>query len=293
MLSCMSHPTLSGTFATSRDGLQATVALNNGVHMPWLGLGVFQVPRDADATAAVLAAIGLGYRSIDTAALYHNERGVGRAVRDCGVPREQLFITTKVWNDDIRADRVEAAFEESMKLLGLDYLDLYLLHWPIQGKSVTAWRVLEKLHRAGRIRAIGVSNYMMPHLDELLAAAEIVPAVNQIELHPYLQSKQLVAHCHRLGIRVEAWSPLQQAGALLQDPVLSAIAKRHGKTTAQVVLRWDVQGGIITIPKSVRPQRMAENAGIFDFELTALEMAAIDALDRDERVGSDPFNFNF
>ena len=289
----MSHPTLTGTFATVGEGLKATTRLNNGVLMPWLGFGVFQVPQDADAAAAVRSAIGLGYRSIDTAAIYRNERGVGQAIRESGVPREQLFITTKVWNDDIRANRVEAAFGQSMKLLGLDYLDLYLVHWPIKGKSVAAWRVMEKLHRAGRSKAIGVSNYMMPHLEELLPAAEIVPAVNQIEFHPYLQSKPLVAHCQQHRIQVEAWSPLQQAGPLLQDRTLAAIAKKHGKTVVQVVLRWDVQGGIIAIPKSVQPHRIAENAGIFDFELTAAEMSAIAALDRHERNGADPFNFNF
>lgn len=289
----MSHPALTGTFATVNAGLQATVQLNNGVRMPWLGLGVFQVPQDAAAAAAVRTALGLGYRSIDTAALYRNERGVGQAIRESGVPREQLFITTKVWNDDIRASRIEAAFELSMKLLGLDYLDLYLLHWPIKGKSVAAWRVMEKLCRTGRIKAIGVSNYMIPHLDELLPAAEIVPAVNQIEFHPYLQSKPLVAHCRQHCIQVEAWSPLQQAGQLLQNPVLAGIAKKHAKTVAQIILRWDVQGGIITIPKSVQPHRLAENAGIFDFELTAAEMTALGALDRHERNGADPFNFNF
>jgi diketogulonate reductase-like aldo/keto reductase len=289
----MSYPTLSGTATTTAAGLKSTVRLNNGVSMPWLGLGVFQVPQDADAAAAVHTAIGLGYRSIDTAALYRNERGVGQGIRECGVPREQLFVTTKVWNDDIRANRIEAAFEQSLKLLGLDYLDLYLLHWPIKGKSVAAWRTMEKLQRTGRIKAIGVSNYMIPHLEELLLAVEIMPAVNQIEFHPYLQSKPLVKHCRQQGILVEAWSPLQQAGPLLRDPALAAIAHKHGKSVAQVVLRWDVQGGIITIPKSVKPSRIAENAGIFDFELAAAEMAAIDALDRNERNGADPFNFNF
>ena len=289
----MSHPTLAGTFASTSEGLKATVSLNNGVRMPWVGLGVFQVPQDAEAAAACRAAFACGYRHIDTAALYRNERGVGQAVRDSGVPREQLFITTKVWNDDIRAGRIEAAFEQSLKLLGLDYLDLYLLHWPIKGRHRDAWRAMEQLSRTGRVKAIGVSNYMIPHLDELLATAEIVPAVNQFEFHPYLQSKPLVAHCRRHGIQVEAWSPLQQAGALLQDQTLAAIAKKHGRTVAQIILRWDVQGGVITIPKSVRPQRIAENAGIFDFALTAAEMAAIDALDRNARNGADPFKFNF
>lgn len=288
----MSHPALTETFPTAAEGLKATVRLNNGVRMPWLGLGVFQIPS-VEAATAVRTALAQGYRSIDTAALYGNESGVGEAIRTGGVPREQLFITTKVWNDDIRADRIDAAFDASLKLLGLDYVDLYILHWPIKGRLVAAWRVLEKLHRAGRIRAIGVSNYMIPHLEELLAAAEIVPAVNQIEYHPYLQSKPLVAYCHRQGIRPEAWSPLMQARAVLQDPVLAGMAKKYRKTPAQIILRWDVQGGVITIPKSVRPERMAENAGIFDFVLTTNEMAAIAALDRNERNGADPFNFNF
>lgn len=280
-------------FASPAEGLKSAVTLNNGVRMPWLGLGVFQMPTDASTASAVRSAIELGYRSIDTAALYRNERGVGQGVRDCGVPRSEIFVTTKVWNDDMRAGRVEAAFEQSMKLLGLDYVDLYLLHWPIKGQLVSSWRVLEKLHRSGRIRAIGVSNYMIPHLDELLAEAEIVPAVNQIEYHPYLQSKPLAETCRRRGIQLEAWSPLQQAGSLLADPVLARIAERHGKTVAQVVLRWDLQSGVVTIPKSVRPERMAENANIFDFVLGDDEMSAIAALDRNARNGADPFNFSF
>ncbi len=289
----MNHPHLTGTFATTADGLKTTSRLNNGVAMPWLGLGVFQMPGD-DATAqAVQTAIADGYRSIDTAALYHNERGVGQAIRACGVPRAGLFVTTKVWNDDMRSHRVEKAFEQSLHFLGFDYVDLYLLHWPVKGSFVPSWRMLEKLYRAGRVKAIGVSNFMIPHLEELLAAAEIVPAVNQIEFHPYLQSKPLVAYCQQRGIQVEAWSPLMQAGALLADPTLAGIARKHGKTVAQVILRWDVQSGVVTIPKSVRPHRIAENAAIFDFELAAAEMSAIAALDRNERNGSDPFNFNF
>ena len=280
-------------FSTPAEGLRSTATLNNGIRMPRLGLGVFQMPTDDATASAVRTAIELGYRSIDTASLYGNERGVGQGVRDCGVPRSEIFVTTKVWNDDMRAGRVEAAFEQSMKLLGLDYVDLYLLHWPIKGKLVSSWRVLEKLHRSGRIRAIGVSNYMIPHLDELLAQAEVVPAVNQIEFHPYLQSKPLAEACRRRGIQLEAWSPLQQAGSLLADPVLSGIAARHGKTVAQVVLRWDLQSGVVTIPKSTRPERMAENAAVFDFALSDPEMTAIAALDRNARNGADPFNFNF
>jgi diketogulonate reductase-like aldo/keto reductase len=293
MVKCMSYPILTGTFPTTADGLKITTRLNNGVRMPWFGLGVFQVPDDADAARAVRTALDLGYRHIDTAALYHNERGVGEAVRASGVPRGEIFVTTKVWNDDIRADRIEAAFEDSLRKLGLDYLDLYLLHWPIKGRHRTAWQAMERLQRTGRIRAIGVSNYMIPHLDELLPNAEIVPAVNQIEFHPYLQSKPLHDYCRARDIRLTAWSPLMQAGPLLQEPVLAGIAKKHGKSVAQVVLRWDLQVGVITIPKSVHRERIAENAAIFDFELSAAEMTAIAALDRNQRNGADPFTFTF
>lgn len=275
------------------DNLNARVSLNNGVGLPWLGLGVFQVNSDRQADVAVRTAIEQGYRSIDTASLYGNERGVGCAVRECGVPREELFVTTKVWNDDVRADRVEAAFEESLQRLGLDYVDMYLVHWPIKGKIVSSWRVLEALQRSGRVRAIGVSNYMIPHLDELLRAAEIVPAVNQIEFHPYLQSKPLHEYCRARGIRLQAWSPLMQAGTVLRDPTLAQIARDHGRTVAQVILRWDLQSGVVTIPKSVRPERIRENAAVFDFALTDEQMKAISALDRNRRHGADPFNFDF
>ena len=293
IVASMKPPVFTRIFETAVAGLKATTVLNNGVPMPWLGLGVFQMPGDAATAAAVQAAIAQGYRSIDTAALYHNERGVGQAIRACGVPRAELFITTKVWNDEMRSNRVEAAFEQSLQLLGLDYVDLYLLHWPVKDRLVSSWRALEKLSRAGLMKAIGVSNFMIPHLDELLTAAEIVPAVNQIEFHPYLQSKPLVAYCQMKGIQVEAWSPLMQARTVLQDRTLTGIAKKHGKTVAQVILRWDVQSGVVTIPKSVQPHRIAENAGIFDFALTEAEMTAIAALDRNERNGADPFNFNF
>lgn len=289
----MSHPKLEATFRTPAEGLRAGTTLNNGVRMPWLGLGVFQIDSDAETAACVRFAIEQGYRSIDTAAIYGNERGVGQAIRDCGVPREQLFITTKLWNAEMRADRAEAAFDESLRRLGLDYVDLYLLHWPIQGKIVASWKVLEKLQRAGRIKAIGVSNHLIRHLEELLAATGIVPAVNQIEFHPYLQSRPLVEFCRGKGIQIEAWGPLMQGGAALQDAALVRIAKAHGKTPAQAILRWQVQGGIVTIPKSVKQPRIIENANVFDFALTAAEMKAIDALDRGQRVGPDPGNFNF
>lgn len=284
---------LTDTFPCMADGLNARVRLNNGVLMPWLGLGAYGITTDAEMTAAVHHAVTLGYRSIDTATIYKNEAEVGAAIRACGVAREELFVTTKVWNDDIRADRIEAALTESLARLQLEYVDLYLLHWPIKEKMISSWRVLEKLQRSGRIRAIGVSNFMIPHLEELLAATEIIPAVNQIEYHPYLQSPSLLDYCRTRNIRIEAWSPLMQGRAVLQDPVLVEIAARHGKTVAQIILRWDAQSGVVTIPKSSSPQRLAENAGIFDFALTAGEMAACVGLDRTRRIGADPLDFNF
>ncbi|HVU34498.1 MAG TPA: aldo/keto reductase [Opitutaceae bacterium] len=289
----MANQTLSETYPSSLAGLSAAVTLNSGARMPWLGFGVWRVSGDAETEKVVRAAIDTGYRHIDTAKIYGNERGVGRAVRSCGVPREQLFITTKLWNDDNRSGNVEAAFEQSMKLLGLDYVDLYLVHWAIPGRVVPTWKAMEKLLATGRVKTIGVSNHLRPHLDELLAAAEVVPAVNQIEFHPYLQSKPLVEFCHAKRIVPEAWSPLMVAGPVMTDPTLTAIAKRHGKTVAQVILRWDVQTGIITIPKTTRPERMAENAGIFDFTLSAAELASIAALDRHERNGPDPMHVGF
>jgi len=275
------------------EGLRTRVTLSNGGELPWLGLGVYQIGGDAETANVVRTAIQLGYRSVDTASLYGNERGVGEAIRTCGVPREDLFVTTKVWNDDMRRDRVEAAFEESLKKLGLDYVDLYLLHWPIRGKIIQSWKALEQIHRSGRARAIGVSNYMIPHLEELLAATGILPAVNQIEFHPYLQSASLHRYCQQHGIQVEAWGPLMQAGRILKDPVLREIALAHGISPAQIILRWDLQRGVVAIPKSSKPQRLKENADVFGFALSQAEMTAVNALDRNQRSGADPFTFGF
>jgi diketogulonate reductase-like aldo/keto reductase len=270
-----------------------TTTLHNGLEMPLLGLGVWQVNSDAETERAVRIAIDAGYRSIDTAKIYGNERGVGNAIRDCGVPRDQLFITTKVWNDDIRRGSVADAFDQSLERLGLDFIDLYLVHWAIPGKITSTWRAMEKLLPSGRVKVIGVSNHLRPHLDELLPAAEIVPAVNQIEFHPYLQSRALVDHCRSKKIQVEAWSPLMKAGDLLTDPALVKIARAHHKTVAQIVLRWDIQSGIVTIPKSVHRERIVENAGIFDFTLTDAEMKQVNALDKNSRVGADPLHVAF
>lgn len=289
----MNAAVFSGTCASATEGLRQCTTLNTGARMPWLGLGVHQMGSDAITAEAVGAAIAAGYRSIDTAALYGNEAGVGQGVRESGVPRDELFVTTKLWNTEMRADRQREAFAESMDRLGLDTVDLYLLHWPIAGKEVASWQVLAELLAEGRVKAIGVSNYMIPHLELLRAESGIVPAVNQIEYHPYLQSPALLDHCREQGIQVEAWSPLMHGGRLLQDPVLAELAARYGKTVAQIILRWDLQTGVVTIPKSSRPERMRDNADIFDFELSASDMAKIAALDCNERCGADPMNFNF
>ena len=272
--------------------LQNTVTLNNGVKMPQLGLGVYKAQEGKEAESAISHAIKTGYRSIDTAAVYQNEESVGKAVRESGIPREDLFITTKVWNSDQGYDSTLQAFETSLTKLGLDYVDLYLVHWPVPGKYKETYKALEKLYKDGRVRVIGVSNFQPHHLDDLLADAEIVPAVNQVELHPLLSQQPLREYCSSKGIYVEAWSPLARGG-FFDDPVLQEIAAKYGKSPAQVILRWDIQHNIITIPKSVTPSRIEENMQIFDFELTPDEMAMIDAMNKDERTGADPDNFNF
>lgn len=270
------------------------VTLNNGVAMPQLGFGVWQV-ADETAEKAVTIALNVGYRSIDTAKLYYNEEGVGRAIRASGLPREELFITTKLWNDEHAYDRALRAFDDSLTKLGLDYLDLYLIHWPVpdQGLYVEAWKALEAIYVSGRVRAIGVSNFTVRNLDLLLAETQTVPAVNQIELHPRLAQPELRAYHARHGIATEAWSPLGSGKGLLDDQILAVLAAKHGKSPAQVVLRWHIQLGNIAIPKSVTPARIAENIDIFDFELDADDMDAINAMDRGERIGPDPSYFNW
>ncbi|WP_058302466.1 aldo/keto reductase [Gorillibacterium timonense] len=269
----------------------STVTLNNGVQMPQFGLGVWKAKEGSEVVEAVKAAIAAGYRSIDTAAVYGNEEGVGQAIRECGVPREELFITTKVWNSEQGYDTTLAAFDASLSKLGLDYVDLYLIHWPVKGKYKETWRALEKLYAEGRAKAIGVSNFHPHHLEDLLADAKVVPAVDQVELHPLLNQAELRSYCDSKNIYVEAWSPLMQGN--LGHPVLTELAGRYGKSAAQVILRWHLQHNIIVIPKSVTPSRIKENADLFDFELTAEDMAKIDALNENKRFGADPDNFNF
>lgn len=278
---------------TRAQGLARRVNLNHGGAIPCLGLGAYRLGDDPTTAAAVREAIARGYRQIDTAALYGNERGVGEGVRTSGVPRDELFVTTKLWNTEMRARRQREAFDESFDRLRLGYIDLFLLHWPIEGHIVESWQVLESLVAGGRVRAIGVSNFMIPHLETLLGQAKVVPAVNQIEFHPYLRSSTLLEYCAARDICVSAWSPFMCGGPILRDPVLLEIGADHGKTAAQVILRWNLQSGVVALPKSSRPERMRENADIFDFSLSDDEMAAIDRLDRGERSGSDPFNFAF
>lgn len=267
------------------------ISLNDGTTIPQLGFGVFQVPDD-EVRAVVATAIDAGYRSFDTAAYYRNEVGTGQALAESGVPREDLYVTTKVWNDRQGYDEALRAFDESLANLGLDYIDLFLIHWPAPGadKYVDTWRALEKIKEDGRVRSIGVSNFHVPHLERLFAETGTVPAVNQIELHPNLPQADLRAFHAKHGIATESWSPLAQGG-LLDNPTVVAIADRLGRTAAQVVLRWHLDLGVVVIPKSVTPERIRANIDVFGFELTAEDHKALAALDNGKRTGPDPEQF--
>lgn len=275
--------------------LQDTIKLNNEVEMPALGLGVFQVENDTTAEI-VKNAIEIGYRSIDTAAIYGNEAGVGEGIKlalaSTGLNREDLFITSKVWNAGLNYEETISAYEESLEKLGLDYLDLYLIHWPGKNKFAESWTALENLYLEGKIRAIGVCNFNISHLQDLLKTARVTPVINQVEFHPRLQQQSLRAFCKEHNIQLEAWAPLMQGG-LLEDTTIAKIAEKYGKSNSQVILRWDIQNGVITIPKSVRKERMAQNADIFDFRLTDEEMQIMNAMNLDKRVGPDPEAFDF
>jgi len=273
--------------------LKTTAKLNNGVEIPQVGFGTYLSVGD-DAINSVKEAIEAGYRHLDTAAAYGNEEQVAEGIRRGGVPRGELFITTKLWNEDMRQSNQKKAFDESLKRLGLDYIDLYLIHWPVPGKFAESWKALVEIYRSGKARAVGVSNFNVRHLDELKKVSDLVPAVNQIELHPYLAQPALTASCAERGIAVEAWSPLGASkNNLLSDPVLAEIGKKYGKSPAQVILRADLQRGYIVIPKSARKPRITENSQLFDFELSAEDMSRIDGLNKNERVGPDPETFNF
>ena len=268
------------------------VTLNDGNTIPQIGFGVFQVPEE-ETYNAVTAALQAGYRSIDTAKAYGNEEGVGKAIADSGIAREELFVTTKLWNDDHGHDEALKAFDASLSKLGLDYLDLYLIHWPVpaQDRYVDTYKAFEQLRSEGRVRSIGVSNFTEAHLQRLLAETSVVPVLNQVELHPNFTQKELRAFHAEHNIVTEAWSPLAQ-GDLLDNAKLGTIAQAHGKTPAQVVLRWHMQLGNVAIPKSVTPERIAANIDVFDFELTGDEMVTIDTLGNGERRGPDPQTFN-
>ncbi len=264
--------------------------LNDGHRIPQLGLGVYKITDDS-AAEVVSAAIEHGYRHIDTAALYHNERGVGEGMRRSGVDRSELFVTTKVWNDRQGYDETLRAFDESIGKLALDYVDLYLIHWPAptQDKYVDTWRALQRLREEGRARSIGVSNFHTHHLQRLFDETDVVPVLNQVELHPWLQQREVRAFDEQHGILTESWSPLAR-GRVLDDETLAGLAQKHGKTPAQVVLRWHVQSGLVVIPKSTSIDRIRENADVFDFELDADDLEKIAALDSGHRTGLDPDN---
>jgi diketogulonate reductase-like aldo/keto reductase len=274
--------------------LFSKVKLNNGVEMPWFGLGVFRSEEGSEVENAVLTALQNGYRHIDTAAIYKNERGVGNAVKASGIARNEIFITSKVWNTDQGYEKTLKAFEGSLERLQTDYLDLYLIHWPKGKRSVESWKALEELYQKGRVKAIGVSNFLVSHLKEFLPECKIIPAVNQYEFHPELVQAELLAFCKEKGIQPEAWSPIMK-GKVLEVPLLKDLAEKYGKNPVQIALRWDIQKGVVTIPKSVTPERIISNAGIFDFELSEEDMAKIDKLDKNEmgRIGFHPDKIPF
>jgi len=276
-----------GTASSPPTSLSSRVRLNSGTEIPWVGLGVFQTSPGAETRAAVAWALEAGYRHIDTAAMYGNEADVGEAIRASGIPREEVFVTTKLWHTDQGFEPAQAAARTSLERLGLGWIDLYLIHWP-RANSPTdrqgSWRALEKLRTEGVCRAIGVSNYAIRHLEELRTVSDVEPAVDQVELHPFVFDPELLAYCGRHGIRVEAWSPLTR-GRRLDDPVVRAIADAHRRTPAQVLLRWGLQHEVVELPKSVRRDRIVENSRVFDFALSETEMGRLDALQGGARVG--------
>lgn len=270
--------------------LNDRAALSNGVPMPQIGLGVWKVPSP-DAPGVVTSALKLGYRMIDTAAIYKNEIGVGEGIKQSGVPREEIFIVTKLWNENMRQNTVLQGFEDSLKALGVDFIDLYLMHWPVPGKYVKAWKTMLEIYRSGRVRAIGVCNCNIRHLEELAQATGSMPAVNQVERHPLLSQQPMRAFCREHNIRLCAYSPLMQGN--LNEPLFLELGEKYHKSPAQIILRWHLQEDVTVIPKSVHSERQAQNLDIFDFELSMQDMERIDACNQDSRFCADPDNFNF
>ncbi len=269
--------------------IDSTIRMNNGVNIPRLGLGMFRSPKGRKSFSTVLYALHFGYRHVDTATLYNNEREVGEAVKESGIPRDQIFVTTKLWNNDHGYDKTLRAFEKSMKELNLDTIDLYLIHWPVSDKRKESWKALQKIYEEGRCRSIGVSNYMIPHLDELLSETDVVPVVNQVEFSPFLYQKSLLEYCRSKTILLEAYSPITK-GKRLNDPDLMKIANKYGKTSTQILIRWGLQHDLVLLVKSNRVERIEENASVFDFEITAEDMRFLDSLDDNYRTSWDPTN---
>jgi diketogulonate reductase-like aldo/keto reductase len=278
---------MSATGQGAALNVKSTVRLNNGVELPGLGLGVYQAQRGEETREAVSWALQAGYRHVDTARIYGNERDVGEALRRSGLPRSEVFITTKLWNTDQGYESALRACERSLGELGLEYVDLYLIHWPVPGRRLESWRAMEKLLADGKCRSIGVSNFLERHLDELMANSKVVPAVNQVEFSPYLYQQGLLDYCRRHGIVVEAYSPLTQ-GERLSDPRLVEVGRHYGKTAAQVLIRWCLQHGLVVLPKSVHEARIRENAAVFDFEISPEDMRALDGLNEDLHTSWDP-----
>ena len=272
--------------------LTESFALYNGIYMPKVGLGVYKMNDDQEVTEAVQSALNLGYRHIDTASFYDNERGVGEALKQSDISREELFVTTKVWNDEQGYEETLEAFDRSMDKLGLDYLDLYLVHWPVPGKFADTWKALERLYNEGKVKAIGVCNFMEHHLKELMQTADVKPMVNQVEFHPRVYQQDLLTYCEAQGIQLEAWAPLGR-GQYFDAPILEELSAKYDKSPAQIILRWHLEHGVIIIPKSSHEKRQKENADLFDFELSNDEVRKIDELHTGERIGAHPDEFDY
>ncbi len=267
--------------------------LNTGKSMPMLGLGVFKC-TDEEAYNTVRTALESGYRHIDTATIYRNEEMVGKAIKDSKINREELFITTKVWTEDVRADATRQAIETSLKKLDLDYVDLYLIHWPVKEKYKETWKDMEKIYKEGLSKSVGVSNFLQHHLEDLLSSTDLVPAVDQLEFHPYLIQRPLLDFCKQNKIQFESWSPLGATkNNLLENEVLVELGEKYGKTPAQIILRWNIQNDVVTIPKSANKDRQIQNISIFDFEISEEDIQRVNALDKDERVSQHPDTFTF